>query len=197
MPAPSYSGSRSPEPRRTPRPVPDAGARGEDPERDRPNPTAPETTGPQRPFAVTATLWGLGILVALLATVATGVGLSLALNTYSRAEARANANDRVALTRIAIKQAKQQSLISYAQLGAARADAQRRYTEAVGIRRAQDVIAGKLTSQYLQYLAIQAQMAVATSGRNNTLIYLPSGSNGVPLVQDPQIANRLNGSSNP
>jgi hypothetical protein len=197
MPAPSYSGSRSPEPRRTPRALPDAGARGEDPDRARPNPPAPEPTGPHKPFAVTAAQWGLGILVAVLATVATGVGLSVALNAYSRAEARANANNRVALVRIAIKQARQQSLVSYAQLGVARADAQRRYTEALGIRRAQDVIAGKLTSQYLQYLAIQAQMAVATSGRNNTLIYLPSGSSGVPLVQDPQIANRLNASSNP
>jgi hypothetical protein len=195
MPVPSYSGSRSPEPRRTPRPVSDTGPQREGPDRDRPSSPAPETTGPQRPFAITAALWGVGILIGVLAIVATGVGLSLAVNVYHRAEARANANNRVALSRIAIKQAKQQSLVSYAQLGAARADAQRRYTEAVGIRRAEDVIAGKLTSQYLQYLAIQAQMAVATSGRNNTLIYLPSGNSGVPLVQDPQIANRLNSSS--
>jgi hypothetical protein len=53
------------------------------------------------------------------------------------------------------------------------------------------VIARGLTPSYLQYEAIQAQKAVATSGRNNTLIYLPSGSGGVPLVQDPQTINRL------
>jgi hypothetical protein len=38
-------------------------------------------------------------------------------------------------------------------------------------------------------------MAIATSGRNNTLIYMPSGPTGVPLVQDPQNINRLKSSS--
>jgi hypothetical protein len=52
------------------------------------------------------------------------------------------------------------------------------------------VISRTLTSRYLQYQAFQAQQAVATSGRNNTLIYLPSGTSGVPLVQDPQNVNR-------
>jgi len=51
-------------------------------------------------------------------------------------------------------------------------------------QRAQDEISKTLTDRYLQYLAIQAQKSVGTSGRNNTLIYLPSGTNGVPLVQD-------------
>jgi hypothetical protein len=57
------------------------------------------------------------------------------------------------------------------------------------------VISSGLTPQYLQYEAIQAQKAIATSGRNNTLIYLPSGRTGVPLVQDPQNVNRLKSST--
>ena len=78
-----------------------------------------------------------------------------------------------------------------AQIEATEANAQKRFAQAVGIRRAQDEIASSLTGHYLQYEAIQAQKAVATSGRNNTLIYVPSGSNGVPLFQDPQNVNRL------
>jgi hypothetical protein len=59
------------------------------------------------------------------------------------------------------------------------------------VQRAQKEISRTLTGHYLQHEAIQAQKAVATSGRNNTLIYVPSGSNGVPLTQDPQNVNRL------
>jgi hypothetical protein len=187
MPVPSHSGSRLPEPRRPARrPGSEASTHGEPP-------AAPQQDNtPERPFGLSAALWSLGILVALVIVVGTGIGLSAAINAYSRAEKRANANNQVALTRIAIRRSDQQTRVADAQLGAAQADAQARYDEAVGIRRAEDAIAGKLTPQYLQYLAIQAQKAVATSGRNNTLIYLPSGSGGVPLVQDPQNTNRLN-----
>lgn len=38
----------------------------------------------------------------------------------------------------------------------------------------------------IQHEAIQAQEAIANSGRNNTVIYVPSGPNGVPIqVTDP------------
>ncbi len=84
----------------------------------------------------------------------------------------------------------QSSPAGRAQIEATRADADKRYQEAVGIRRAQDEISRSLTSTHLQYEAIQAQKAIATSGRNDTLIYVPAGRNGVPLVQDPQNVNR-------
>jgi hypothetical protein len=58
-------------------------------------------------------------------------------------------------------------------------------------RRSQETFMSGLTTRYLQYEAIEAQKAVATSGRNDTLIYLRSGSCGVPLVQDPQTVSRL------
>ena len=123
--------------------------------------------------------------------VGVGVGLSAALKAYGRAEERADARNRVTLTHIAINRARQQARITRAQIEAKKADAEKRVAEAVGIRRAQNEIASTLTGHYLQYEAIQAQKAVATSGRNNTLIYVPSGSNGVPLIQDPQNVNRL------
>jgi hypothetical protein len=87
-------------------------------------------------------------LVAVVVAVGAGVGLSAAVSSYSRAEKRANANNQVALTRIAIRRENQQTLVADAQLGAAQANAQARYDEAVGIRRAEDAISGKLTPQY-------------------------------------------------
>ena len=39
----------------------------------------------------------------------------------------------------------------------------------------------RLTAQYLQHEAIEAQKAMAGSP-NHTVIYIPSGRNGVPLV---------------
>jgi hypothetical protein len=135
--------------------------------------------------------WGLGSVLGLVVITATGIGLSAGAQAYNRAEERANADNLVRLTRIQIRTAQQQALVARAQVAAAKADAEKQYQRAVGVRRAQNVIMRGLTPQYLQYEAIQAQKAVATSGRNNTLIYVPSGSSGVPLVQDPQSVNRL------
>jgi hypothetical protein len=135
--------------------------------------------------------WSVGILLGVVVVTGTGIGLSAAAQAYKRAEQRANAENLVRVTRIEIGRAQQEALVAHAQVAAAKADAEKQYQEAIGVRRAQDVISSGLTPQYLQYEAIQAQKAVATSGRNNTLIYLPSGSGGVPLVQDPQTVNRL------
>jgi hypothetical protein len=137
------------------------------------------------------TLWGVAGALALVALVGLGTGISAALKAYSRSEQRADAENRVRLTHIAIRREKQQVRITRAQIAATEADAEKRYQEAIGIRRAQNEISRTLSDHYLQYEAIRAQKAVATSGRNNTIIYVPSGSNGVPLVQDPQNVNQL------
>jgi hypothetical protein len=135
-------------------------------------------------------IWGSAATLTIVLLVGLGIGISAAVQAFSRAEQRADAENDVALTRIAINRAKQQALITRAQIEATQANAEKRYQEAVGIRRAQNEISSTLTGNYLQHEAIQAQKAVATSGRNNTLIYVPSGANGVPLVQDPQNVNR-------
>jgi hypothetical protein len=135
--------------------------------------------------------WGFGSALAIALMVGLGVGLSAAVKAYDRAEQRADAKNGVALTHIAINRAQQQALITRAQIEATQANAEKRFQEAIGIRRAQNEISSTLTANYLQHEAIQAQKAIATSGRNNTLIYVPAGENGVPLVQDPQNVNRL------
>jgi hypothetical protein len=153
---------------------------------------APASDSAKEPGTVTKIVaWSVGILIGVVVTVGAGIGLSAAVQAYHRAEQRANAENRVQLTRIDIRTAEQQALVARAGVATAKANAESQYQEAIGVRRAQAVIARGLTPQYLQYEAIQAQKAVATSGRNNTLIYLPSGNGGVPLVQDPQTINRL------
>jgi hypothetical protein len=152
----------------------------------------PASDPAKKPATVTKIVaWSAGILIGVVVTVGAGIGLSAAVQAYHRAEQRANAENLVRLTHIEIRRAEQQALVARAGVATAQANAESQYQQAIGVRRAQGVIAGGLTPQYLQYEAIQAQKAVATSGRNNTLIYLPSGSGGVPLVQDPQTVNRL------
>jgi hypothetical protein len=151
----------------------------------------PASESGEKSNVVKIVAWSVGILLGVVVLTGTGVGLSAAVQAYKRAEQRANAENLVRVTRIEIGRAQQQALVARAQVAAAKADAEKQYQGAIGVRRAQDVIAKGLTPRYLQYEAIQAQKAVATSGRNNTLIYLPSGSGGVPLVQDPQTINRL------
>jgi hypothetical protein len=135
--------------------------------------------------------WAGFAVLGLALLVGVGIAVSATVKAYGRAEQRANAENQVRLTEIAIRRAQQQALITRAQIEATQANAEKRFAQAVGIRRAQNEISRTLTSAYLQHEAIQAQRAIATSGRNNTLIYVPSGTNGVPLVQDPQNVNRL------
>jgi len=54
--------------------------------------------------------------------------------------------------------------------------------EAEGIAEAQRIINTTLTPLYLQHEAIQAQEAMAASP-NHTTVYIPVGSNGIPLVK--------------
>lgn len=61
-------------------------------------------------------------------------------------------------------------------------DAEIRRTEAKGIRDAQQIIDQSLTTNYLQYEAIKSQAKMASSP-NHTVVYIPSGENGIPLVK--------------
>lgn len=59
--------------------------------------------------------------------------------------------------------------------------AKKRVAEAEGIAKAMDIITQKLTNQYLQHEAIEAQKAMVNSP-NHTTIYIPVGPMGVPLT---------------
>lgn len=63
----------------------------------------------------------------------------------------------------------------------AKKDAEIRIEEAKGIAEAQKIINSTLTAYYLQHEAIQAQQKMANSP-NHTTVYIPVGTNGLPLV---------------
>jgi regulator of protease activity HflC (stomatin/prohibitin superfamily) len=63
-----------------------------------------------------------------------------------------------------------------------RQEAERKVIEAEGIAKAQEIINKTLTSAYLQHEAIQAQAKMAGSP-SHTVVYVPSGDNGIPLVR--------------
>ncbi len=63
----------------------------------------------------------------------------------------------------------------------AKKDAEIRIEEARGIAEAQKIINSTLTRNYLQHEAINAQLKMASSP-NHTTVYIPSGTNGIPLI---------------
>lgn len=115
------------------------------------------------------------IVVGIVGVLAIIIGLMFAVPTYSRYQARADANNQTTLNEIAINQ--QDQLIQVEQKKAAI-----RVADAQGIAEAQKIIDSSLTPNYLQYLAIQAQTAMA-NGTNHTEVYIPVGTNGIPLVK--------------
>lgn len=130
---------------------------------------------------------GVGIVMVLillcLICIFGGLGACGAIKNFHRGQALQNARNRVKITKIEIQNQDQQAQVVNAQNGIVAAKAQQRYIEAVGIRRAQDEISKTLTPLYIQHEAIQAQEAEAQKP-NSTVVYVPSGAQGVPLVQN-------------
>ncbi len=115
------------------------------------------------------------IILGVLAFVIVIVGLMFGLPSYSRYQRLQNEHNQTTINDIKIAQTKQ--LIQVAEQ-----TKQITIVNAQGIAAAQAIINGTLTNQYLQYLAIDAQKSEINSP-NHTIIYVPSGNNGIPLVQ--------------
>lgn len=120
-------------------------------------------------------LIGLFIGIVIIAIVVGIIyGLMLGIPAYSRSQRLKNENNQTAVNDIQIAQTAQ--LVKVQQQ-----KAQIQVEQAKGIAQAQDIIKSTLTPAYLQYEAIEAQKSEVNS-QNHTIIYIPSGSNGVPLV---------------
>jgi PBP1b-binding outer membrane lipoprotein LpoB len=138
-----------------------------------------------------------GAITAVLCVVALGLVLGLFMGgcsgykAWQRGQKRADANNRVKVTAINIQTAQQQAKIVHAQNAAVQARAEQRLIEATGIRKAQDEISKTLTPLYVQHEAIRAQERIATSGKNNTVIYVPAGTNGTPVITQDGNANSV------
>jgi hypothetical protein len=123
--------------------------------------------GKPRYGLIFGTLGGIVVLVIVL---------MLTIPAYSRYQARADANNRVKVSAIEIRNQKQRVKITKQQ-------ADIRYQQSVGIKRAQDEIRKTLTPLYVQFEMTQGLQAIATSGKNDTVIYLPTNpQSGLPVV---------------
>ncbi len=119
--------------------------------------------------------WTVAIIGGLFVTVLLFFGLLAIGKSFSRYQARADAQNQVKVSAIQIQNQAQRVQI-------AKQHAQIRFQNSVGIREAQDEIAKTLTPLYVQFEMVEALKAIATSGSNNSVVYIPSGANGIPLV---------------
>ena len=109
------------------------------------------------------------ILIGLTAIVVIA-GLAFGIPSYARYQRLANERNLTQVNDIMIAQTQQ---LVQVQIQKARIKVE----EAKGIAEAQRIINGTLTPLYLQHEAIQAQET-----QSNKIIYVPSGSQGIPLV---------------
>jgi hypothetical protein len=132
--------------------------------------TAYPSVKPRTVVAWTAACFGVMFAIfAILMLIILGIG------SYSRWNARQEAHNSVKVSTIEIQNQAQRVQI-------AKQQADIRVQDAVGVRGAQDEIAKTLTPLYVQYEMVQALQAIATSGKNNSIVYVPAGANGIPLV---------------
>lgn len=95
----------------------------------------------------------------------------------SRSQALKDANNQVRLSEIEISNQGQRIEIAIQK-------AEIRKQDAIGVREAQDEISKTLTPLYVQFEMVEALKDIAKSGSNSSVIYIPSGANGIPLISD-------------
>jgi len=115
------------------------------------------------------------IILCLVLFTASIFGVSAIYKNYHRYQVREDAQNEVLVNEIRIRQ--QEQLIQVE-----KQKAEIRIVEADGIAKSQKIIDSSLTNNYLQYLAIKAQEQMAGSP-NHTQIYIPVGTNGIPLIK--------------
>ena len=129
--------------------------------------------------------WTAGSLAGIILSV---FGVSVGLGAYGRWSHVQEAKNKATTQRIdAENQAKvNQLLINSAdqQIQIHQKQAQIRLADAVGIREAQDEVSKTLTPLYVQFEMVDALKTIAESGKNNTVVYIPTGANGIPLISN-------------
>lgn len=137
------------------------------------------------PLGAVAALVGTAI-VALALVIGVIIGAVAGGKAFGRHQAMSDAhnhasialvkaNNNVQVTEIEIRNQAQRVKVAQQQ-------AQIRLENARGVREAQDEIARTLTPLYVQYEMTQVLSDIAKSGKNSSVIYIPSGANGIPLV---------------
>lgn len=125
----------------------------------------------------------LGAIVLLLLVI---MGAIWGFNAFGRSQATADAKNQANIRIIAANNEVQRTQIQISnqaqQIKVHQQQADIRKADAVGVRAAQDEIAKTLTPLYVQWEMTQALVQIAQSGKNSSVIYIPSGAGGVPLV---------------
>lgn len=145
------------------------------------NETKPMTAGE-------ATKWAGLVMMVLLFLMATSFGGCAAVKGFSRyqeradrtqarTQARYDASNQVKISEIEIANQAQRVEI-------AKQKAEIRLQDAIGVREAQDEIAKTLTPLYVQFEMVEALKQIAQSGSNSSVIFIPSGAAGIPLIAD-------------
>lgn len=133
------------------------------------------TYEPLKPRSI---LTWIGVAVAAVAMlIGVVILIIVGFGTMGRWQARANAHNSVKISAIEIQNQSQRIQV-------AKQKAQIRLEDAIGVREAQDEIAKTLTPLYVQFEMVDALKAIAVSGKNNSVVYIPAGANGIPLVSD-------------
>lgn len=115
------------------------------------------------------------VISGLIVSVIVIIGLMFLLPAYSRNQRLLNERNQTQVNDIQIAQTQQLVKVQEQK-------AQIQIAQAHGIATSQAIIKESLTPLYIQYLAIEAQKE-QVNGQNHTVIYVPSGNNGIPLVQ--------------
>ena len=134
---------------------------------------------PASPFKAAVLIGGAVVLVVALL-----VGGYMGMKGLGRYQHRKDAQNSVKISAIEIQNQKQRVEI-------AKQKAEIRLQDAVGVREAQDEIAKTLTPLYVQFEMVDAMRQIAASGRNNTVVFVPAGANGIPLVYDAANATKV------
>jgi hypothetical protein len=120
---------------------------------------------------ITSTVIGVVALV-ILASIFGIYGTIAFGKNFSRHQRLADERNQIQVNEIQIQQTHQ-----LVQVASQKADI--KIEEAKGIAESQRIINDTLTPQYLQHEAIQAQ-----ESQSNKIIYVPSGNQGIPLVNN-------------
>ncbi|HET7110163.1 MAG TPA: hypothetical protein VFI41_04785 [Gemmatimonadales bacterium] len=126
----------------------------------------------------------VGVLVGLAVIIGIITGVFILKKNVSRGQALQDAKNRVKISTIEIRNQAQRVEI-------AKQQAEIRLQDAIGVREAQDEIAKTLTPLYVQFEMVDALKAIAASGKNNSVVFVPGGANGIPLVYDAANATKV------
>lgn len=118
--------------------------------------------------------WSQIVIVTIILILVVVYGMGFLYKIIERYQKVQDARNEVAVNEMKIQQTEQ--LVKVEQQ-----KAEIKIVEAKGIAEAQKIINATLTDKYLQHEAIMAQEKMANSP-NHTTIYIPSGQNGIPMV---------------